>query len=402
MRQESSFSRYHLLLTILFCYLVPVLGLSIYGALVPREIGDWNILSLGFLFTACGSLVLFLLMIRREASVNLSLDSVFPQQCAGIEVESDTSRQEVDYEEYELVKRSLDEAQQTQIHLLNEIDLLTGEMQKLSLMNKEVVLQSEKVQVELEQTKRTTRQQLELQQNHIRELQEVVADQKAFSEKKQQQMLHLETKVGDLTDEIKTLLQSTDDQNESLPVERSEPSFSDKYSLTAKKDAFSQSSLTIQSSADSIQEASRQLELCLDIAQKIKGSQRFGSQIYSFLDSPADSFSLDLRRLCDRLRSEAQSIILLYSPKDNHLLFASNQIKLLTGWSPEKFAQNFSEMLVDESDWKYGVSSLAMSSEVQIKFQLRTRSSQNIAVQANLGMIPTGIFRNHIIAVLYP
>lgn len=402
MRQESSFSRYQLLLTMLFCYFVPLLGLSIYGAWVPREIGDWNILSLGFLLTACGSLVLFLLMMRWEATVNLSLGSAVAEQSAGIGAESDTSRQEVDYAEYELVKRSLDEAQQTQIHLLNEIDLLTGEMQKLSLTNKEVVLQSEKVQAELEQTRRTTRHQLELQQNHIRELQEVVADQKAFTEKKQQQMLHLETKVGDLTDEIKTLLQNTDDENESLPVERSEPSFSDKYSLTAKRDAFPQPSSTIQSSADSIQEASRQLDLCLDIAQKIKGSQRFGSQIYSFLDSPADSFSLDLRRLCDRLRSEAQSIILLYSPKDNHLLFASNQIKLLTGWSPEKFAQNFSEMLVDETDWRYGVSSLAMSSEVQIKFQLRTRSSQNIAVHANLGMIPTGIFRNHIIAVLYP
>jgi hypothetical protein len=83
------------------------------------------------------------------------------------------------------------------------------------------------------------------------------------------------------------------------------------------------------------------------------------------------------------------------------MLFASNQIKTLTGWSPEKFAQNFSEILLDESEWKRGVSSLAIRSEAQIKLQLKTRFGPNLEVNASLGMIPTGIFRNHTIAVVY-
>lgn len=389
MKQKSELSRYSLLLAILICYLAPLLGLSLYGALVPREMSDWNILSLGFLLTSCGSVILFWMMSSWEDSLNLK------DRSHAKESENDLKRSEVNLAEYDLAKRSLAEAQQTQIHLLSEIDLLTEQMQNLSLANKKMTLQSEKMQMEMDQTKRTAKHQLDLQQNQIRELKELVAEQKAFSEKKQQHMLHLETKVGDLTQEIKTLLQVNEMESSSSN------SKSEDYPTFEKNlyETLHEYPSEIKNSDDEDQEASKQLQMCLDIAQKIKGSQRFGSQIYSFLESPADNFSLDLRRLCDRLRSEAQSSILLYSPKDNHLLFVSNQIKLLTGWSPDKFMQNFSEIL-DEADWKHGVSGLAMNSEVQIKLRLKTKSSHDRLVNANLGMITNGIFRNHVIAVL--
>jgi UPF0242 C-terminal PAS-like domain/Uncharacterised protein family (UPF0242) N-terminus len=367
MQQENHFSRYSLLLVILCCYLAPVLGLSAYS-------GDWNLLSFGFLLTACGSLMLYWMIVNREAKLNDN----------GNQPAEDKDK--VDREEYDSAKRSLEEALQAQTRLLSEIEVLTEEISKQSLTNREITFHSEKMQMELDQTKRTAKHQLELQQNQIRELQEIVAEQKAFSEKKQHQMLQLETKVGDLTHEIKTLLQSEETADHPDPV-------------IEKKPPSPQLEVTQQKPIDDLQEASRQLRFYLDIAQKIKGSQRFGSQIYSFLDSPADSFSLDLRRLCDRLRSEAQSSILLYSPKDNHLLFASNQIKFLTGWSPDKFVQNFSEIL-DENEWKHSVSNLAMTNEVQTKLHLKTKSSQDLTINAHLGMIPNGIFRNHVIAVL--
>ena len=228
-----------------------------------------------------------------------------------------------------------------------------------------------------------------------------MADQKAISEKKQQQVLQLETKVGDLTYEIKTLLKFAEAHSGSLfSNELSEP-LQEKSTVSENIEVYVEQPSYTENHTQTAQEASLQLKNCLDIAQKIKGSQRFGSQIYSFLDSPADSFSLDLRRLCDRLRSETQSIILLYSPKDNHLLFASNRIKILTGWSPEKFVQNFFEIVLDESEWEQGVRSLALRSEALIQVHIKTKSGPNLIVNANLGMIPTGIFRNHIIAVLY-
>ena len=145
---------------------------------------------------------------------------------------------------------------------------------------------------------------------------------------------------------------------------------------------------------------SLQLKRCIDMAQKIMASQKFGSQLYSFLESPTDHYSLDMRRLCDRFRSETKGVILLYSPTEHHLLFASNQIKDLTGWSQEKFTQNFKEILVNENAWKKNINELLTANEIQIELALKSRSSLPVTLKAHLGMIPSGIFRNYIIAVI--
>lgn len=398
MKQETLFSRYSLLWVIILCYLTPLISLSLYGTLIPHQSTDWNILSLGFLITACGSLVLFWILTRWEESFHNSL-KMQRSEHAPI-VETSMPSLPIDHEEFDLTKRSLAEAQQTQIRLLEEIDILTEEIHQHALSKEQIKKQSEKLQTELELTKREARQQLEEQQHHIRELQEAIINQKEISEKKQQQVLQLETKVGDLTYEIKTLLQFAEAHSGPL-LSNDTPEILPQRPVNHKIEATKEEISFLTNSKHTNQKASQQLKECLDIAQKIKGSQRFGSQIYSFLDSPADSFSIDLRRLCDRLRNETESVILLYSPKDHHLLFASNQIKALTGWSPEKFVQSFPEIVLDESEWKQGISSLNVRSEVQIPLQLKTKSGSHLLTHAVLGMIPTGIFRNHIIAVLY-
>ena len=45
--------------------------------------------------------------------------------------------------------------------------------------------------------------------------------------------------------------------------------------------------------------------------------------------------------------------------------------------------------------------SLAMRSEAQIQLGIKAKAGNDIIVQSHLGMIPTGIFRQHAIAVLY-
>ena len=403
MKQENLFSRYNLLWLFILCYLLPMLGLSVYGALFPRLGGNWNIFCLGFILTTSGSLILFWAVTRWESILHLNMNSIAEHQEESHSSDlADYNKQIINPEEHDFIKRSLAEAQQVQIRLLSEIDILTEENRKISLAKSETLNQTEKLQVELEHTKKSARRELELQQNHIRELQEKIADLKGMHEKKQQQMIQLETKVGGLTNEIKTLLQFAEAHTTSLvsnePVETHQL---ENPSQAEKNESVIVPQYYVETPIQSAQEASQQLKNCLDIAQKIKGSQRFGSQIYSFLDSPADSFSLDLRRLCDRLRGEAQSAILLYSPKDSQMLFASNLIKTLSGWSPDKFAQNFFDILDDEAEWKHGVNSLVMRSESQIQLQLKSRSGGIIVINAALGTIPTGIFRNHIIAVLY-
>jgi len=354
----------------------------------------WNFLSLGLLLLFLGTLTIFWFSTRLES---LSQNSVSLPILDDIKSEPENI-QELDSSQ----NQALMESQEINDQLQKDLEALTHEIQLLVSDKQKQEENALKAYFELEQNHHAAYLQLEQQQGHIIELQETIANQKTILEKRQQQITILETKVSDLTYEIKTLLQLAEAHSGSLysdlnpsptltapPMQNNDPSIDEDFDISSERQ--------IHSSI----EASFQLKRCLDIAQKITGSHRFNSQLNAFLNSPADSFALDLRRLCDSLRSENSGSILLYSPKENLLLFANNQIKLLTGWSPEKFVQNFSEILKDESSWKQGLASLAMRSEAQIKLSLKARSGNNLQVQANLGMIPTGIFRNHAIAILY-
>jgi len=393
MKQSDRLSRSKLLWIIVLCYLMPALAVGIYGSMSAHPSEFWNVFSLGLFIAVCGSLILFLRLAGWEKAL---CQPAYPLQASPNEVldENLNAAPAVNVEEYDLLQRSFIEAQEAQIRLLEEIDALTNELQQ-EVQNREYVNQEkEGLSAQLEQVKRDSLVELEKQQSRIRELQEAVAGQKDISEKKQQQLLQLEGKVGGLTEELKTLLKlaETDHTPSSnaiiseMPVEPPVASIKEMLS---------------ESHTKSNEEAFRQLKICLEIAQKMKGSQRFGSQIYSFLDSPADHFSLDLRRLCDRLRGESEIMALFYAPQDQHLLFASNQIKTLTGWSPEKFVQSFHELLLNEPEWSQGIQHLAIRSEVQIPVKLKTKAGTALELSACLGMIPTGIFRNHTIAVLY-
>lgn len=393
MKHTHSFSRYNIFWTMMLCYVLPMLSITLYGSISAHPSEMWNVFSLGLFAVFCGALILFWRLARWEQTLRLQ---VCPEKLIQEDSEETSS---IDLQEYDFTKRALTEAQQTQIRLLEEIETLTNNLRQEAQNQEQMLQEKASLQTQLEQTKQNAMLELEKQQRRIRELQESVASQKDISEKKQQQLLQLENKVGDLTGEIKTLLKlaeahhSTDSTD--VPAIENTPVIPP---INIEEHAeISPSDYSTKTSA----EASHQMKICLEIAQKIKGSQRFGSQIYSFLDSPAEHFSLDLRRLCDRLRGESEIMVLFYAPQNHHLLFASNQIKSLTGWSPEKFVQNFHDLLLNEQEWTQGINSLAMRTDVHIPLQLKTKSGTVLSINACLGMIPTGIFRNHTMAVLY-
>ena len=99
---------------------------------------------------------------------------------------------------------------------------------------------------------------------------------------------------------------------------------------------------------------------------------------------------------------ENGSAIVFYSRKDNKVLFINNQSRNLLGWSPDKFVQSFND-IVDPSReaWKQGITSLAIKNDVQVSLKMKSKTGPQVEVQALLGIIPTGIFRHHILGVLY-
>lgn len=162
------------------------------------------------------------------------------------------------------------------------------------------------------------------------------------------------------------------------------------------------SSLSHQESSSMQSEAFFRLRHFLEDAEKITPSQHFKQQTSPFCHSAADNYALDLRRLLEGLREEQEFIIWLYSPKDCKLLFASPQVRNVSGFSPDQFAQNFINILISKPAWQQAISNLEKDDnrEMPMQLSIKARSLEEIFLQGCLGKISTGIFAGHLIAVL--
>lgn len=359
-------------------------------------------MSAELLLSTAGALILFCLMASWEAAWIRHCSKQSPEPLLAVSEAIKTPLPEStdnlkDVLERNELEQDLKNSRAAHTMLAEELENLREELCREKMEKERLQQNARAILSELDSYKKSAIEQLEAHKTYIDDLQTSLVEQRSVIEKKQQQIGQLETKVGDLTYEIKTLLQLAEKHSDSfdneshLPDLNSQPDASEYFEVQTDKQVLC---------AD---EAALQLKRCLDIAQKITGSHRFNAQVSPFLDSPADNFTLDLRRLCESLRNENNSAILLYSPKENEPLFANNQIKALTGWNPEKFLQNFNDILQEgKNEWKQAVFSLAMKSDATVKLGLKTKTGNQVIVQGHLGLIPTGIFRNHVIAVLYP
>lgn len=388
--KKSKISIYSIILAITIGYFAPVAGLTLYSKLLVGQRVSWEIFSFGIGITLFGSLLFLWLLSRWKSQTIRYVEQPKQEYVDARAAESLDTLQE-------------DEEKQALLHqheqLLSQNRDLTKQLEEIQEVHTALQTEHQEKLHAIEEHHHTSQEYLQQQQTHIRELQETIAEQKILFEKKQHQVTMLETKVNDLTYEIKTLLKLAESHVSSLNNAIGNPttSYNEPTTQTHIEPPVKPQDFQIQTP----EEASQQLRRCLDIAQKITGSHRFGSHFHSMMDSPLDSFTLDLRRLCDTLRSENNCGVLLYSPKDNQLIFSNNQIKSLTGWSPEKFTQSFFEILQNNNDWKQSIASLAMRSEVHLNLSLKTKWGHEIAIHGQVGMIPTGIFRQHAIAVLY-
>lgn len=416
MKQTQGQSRHVVLWAVIFCYLFPFIGLGSFGAFMGRTLNSWFLLCAAILLSSIGSLALYWIMTVWESSwkkssegsventdfSDLSIKHLSPLPESAVLANFSTGPISPDITQEALAtEKALQNLKQTHSQLQFEMSTLNDELRQLNQEKEHSQRDIKKALTDLDTYKQTCLQQQEQYKMYINELQSQLAEQKQQTEKKQYQISHLETKVGDLTYEIKTLLQIAErhlEPDSSLSPNQSMISTtSDK--LTSNPE---QAELHCEKPVSSSEEASIQLKRCLDIAQKITVSNRFNTQISSFLDSPADSFTLDLRRLCDTLRCENNAAIVLYSPKENQPLFVNNYIREATGWSPEKFIQNFNDIAFDSMNaWRQGLASLSLKPETAIQLSLKTKSGSNIFMKAHLALIPTGIFRHYAIAVLY-
>jgi hypothetical protein len=407
MKPTPSPSRHSIFWAVILCYFCPFVGLLIYTSAVLHIQKNWQQMSAELLISAAGTLLLFWLMARWESAWTQQIAQDTPEQLkkapdAPVKTPEPALPLSNDHDNKAELENSLSESLKINDKLRADLSSLNEELHKTCLEKESAQQNAHSILSELDSYKHSATDQLDMHKSYIDDLQKSLLEQKTSLDKKQQQIGLLESKVGDLTYEIKTLLQLAEKHNDSLDTS-GEDSESAPRNLPPPTYAGEILDAHTERQVVCHEDAAIELKRCLDIAQKITGSHRFNTQMASFLDSPADNFALDLRRLCDSLRNENNSAIVLYSPKENEPLFANNQIKTLTGWSPDKFTQNFEEILrLGKNEWKQAMFSLAMKNHTTVKLTLKTKTGHDIMVNGHLGLIPTGIFRNHAIAVLYP
>lgn len=414
--QNKNNLRHSITAYVILIYFLPILFFLWYS-----RISGWIALPIGLLIGVIGSIFLILKMYQWESVILEKLDRLVEEKShllqhrmASIPTKSTSEEQEEPpIKEPTTIEDDLLVQMENEKQILhNTIKDLQTEKEQLNRLLQQTIHEKESQQYKSEQMlqevafyQQTARDQMKQKDMAIAEYAQTIADLRASMEKKQQHVAKLESSVADLTYEVRTLLHLSDPEAQKKiprpPVHESSippPPYS-----MEKIDHHSNEYATLANAQlHTSQEASVQLKRCIDIAQKLTGATHFGTTS-RFRDMPIDnSFALDQRRLFESLRSEISSMILVYSQKEDKLVFVNNQSKTMLGWSPERFIQDFPQIMLNGmTEWKRGLIALAGKPEVSIQLNMKTRTGQDQQVDCLLGTIPTGLFKGHVIGVLY-
>jgi hypothetical protein len=378
-------NRQYLFFSVTLFYLLPLVffaGYSVY--LLPRA-QSWNILSIGLLLLATSSLLLFLLLYYWEQSFrlandiqkldeNLSLNESSPPYSAPIFY---VEEKEV---EINLFKNQIKELESEKAQYLQEIS-------ELSLKTAQMTQEISEYRIFSEEQIKQKNIQLSAMQINFEEQQNEIKHQ-------QDHMEQLHGKVKDLSYEIKTLL--------SVGSEKENPLSYKELPTEEPLQAHTRIPLNLETRVQNKNDAIILLKKCINITQKITGAYYYGNELSRYREFSYSHSAIDLRRLFDSLRMENEAVVVVYSPKEHKLLFANQQIKSALGWSPDKFAQDFLTLMPEHAfEWKNAVNSLSNKSETYLRVILKSKTGQDTLVQCHLGVIPTGLFRQFVIGVLF-
>jgi hypothetical protein len=431
--KETGKTRASMAAAIIFFYLLPILVLSAYSlGLMPAN-SSWSIFSIGLVAGLCGAGILYILLCQWESSLRDKLTSeVIVKKKIPEPPKPVAPEQNFQFEEL----------QTRQSKLMADIQAKEDDLQRAHQDQEQCHYHMQQAIQELEVYKNSTLEQFQQRDQLLKDYQLTIEAQKEMIEQQQQQINALESREKDLSYELKTLLQVTHlDQDEvetqfsppypqnfpeeitervaHIPQHEIETQFSPPYPQGFPEEIQdrvvhitppyplsepeSESVMPLEQT-ESIavltpETASQELKRCIEIATRITGANAGGGNPRLIVDN----YALDLRQLCDSLRNENSCIVLLFSQNENKLLFANNQVKNMLGWTSEKFIQSFSEIIQDSTEeWRKGISLLTTQPEARIRVEIGTKAGDTSPFYCHLASIPTGPFRHHIIAVLYP
>lgn len=433
-------NRQYLSAAIIVFYLIPLLFFSAYSIKLMSHNKSWTLLSMGLLLVVFGTLSLIFLLFYWEQSMRgekKSANSLLLSQQPSIlfltEKEAkvtsidpsltfsqlahhdalDHADSKENIKEFNLIQAALKTNQEQQEELAKALTIKDQELHKQEEENKQLQLKAHQIAQDFADYKLFSEEQLKQKQMQLAALQQMIEDQRSEMEKRQEQIHQLDTKVHDLSYEIKTLLYLHEE--EAAPVKSTVIVKEDRSFNETQKASKEQANIIIaEVSSDqenSMQESVIQspieavilLKKCVGLAQKLTGANYYSNESSRYREFSTSYFAIDQRRLFDSLRSESGALLVVYSQKEQRLLFANNESKTILGWGPEKFLADFASIMQEGiQDWKKALHTLYSSSESQARLLAKTKQGHEILLNCHLGVIPSGLFRNYIIGVLYP
>lgn len=215
----------------------------------------------------------------------------------------------------------------------------------------------------------------------VGEYKTTIFEQRAVIEKKQVYITELENRVRDLMYEMRCLLQLEEPVSTALPpIDMLNREEVHDYYMGSRLPTF---------------DLDMELSRIVDLAEAFTGANHLGSR---FLKS-ASSLSIDLRRLFDLLKDETSGILFFYSVSQKRMLFANNYVKILLGFSPDKFVNDFPSLVI---------AGLRILNEAFTKLQgskrlslvLATKSGEEKKVDCEIKLIQKGPFAGNIIGMI--
>lgn len=358
-------------LLILACYLLPLLAYVGYAAnIVPPHL-SWTITSLGLVLLCFGTSLLFVLLRSLENTISLNPLAIVPEP-----IQEKAAAPAFNVEDPQLSEK---------------LNSSLEELQKLSLEKDQACRSFNALEADYEKERSLFQTRSKEQESSIENLQGTIAQQNTLLEQRQNQIIKLQNENADLKYEVRMLLQLGETDPQEAPQakvgnQEAQPSLPNEKSQEA--------------SANS--EVSLQLKKCLELAENLEGSSRLGAEASNVGEIPIEMQTLDLRRLTDIFRSEVNQPLLLYSPSRGKLLFASDQVSELLGWSKEKTMSDFFFLIQKgKAEWEQAVMSLNQEQESHARLVLRTKGGQDLMLYCQMGLIRTGIFTNQVMVLLY-
>ncbi len=416
---------------VILFYFTPLFMLTAYSLGVMSREKSWSILSIGLSLLMLAALILIVLIRNWESNLrnyfqqkhSPSIQLVTPLIPNQTEFKvtnfdslekpesSDTDFNELSSyleakKQVDFLVQNIKELEEKNVDLLHTLNLKDDFIETISLETSRLQSKEAQITQDFSDYRLFADEQLRQKNLQLSSLQQTIEDQRNEMEKRLEQIQNLDTKVHDLSFEIKTLLYLNESDTPSIFSQPFQEKAKDQQTvLNFGLDASTEKNEIqhfFNQNVISATEAYSLLKHCMEIAEKLSGSHSLNPEVNRYRDLQSSRYAIDQRRLFDSLREETSTLVLVFSLKENKLIFVNSQSKHLLGWTPEKFVIDFPHIIQSSlSDWKIAIQELSNQNEYQTRLLFKTKSGSEIFVNCLLGSVSTGLFRQHAIGVLF-